>query len=94
MQRRKLKSVLISDDDSAVVTCGVKHINFWKHCGNALQIRKGKMINKTGEIQSQMCVVFGEEDNCFSGTLSGGEALKVGLLLSELFCRLTAFFCR
>ena len=63
--------MIISGDDSAMVTCGVKHINFWKHCGNALQTRKGKLMNKAGEIQSQMCVVFGEEDNCYSGTLSG-----------------------
>lgn len=57
-------------DDSSIVTCGVKHINFWKHCGNALQITKGK-FGKSGDIQSQMCLVFGEEDTCFSGTLSG-----------------------
>ena len=57
-------------DDSAIVTCGVKHINFWKHCGNALKMTKGR-FGRVGEIQSQMCVAFGEGEMCYSGTLTG-----------------------
>ena len=42
-------------------------------------------MNKAGEIQSQMCVVFGEEDNCYSGTLSGKIIMTPKLLKSLIF---------
>ena len=57
-------------DDTAVVSCGVKHIKFWALCGNALTAKKG-VFGKTGDIQTMLCVAFAPDNVTFAGTLSG-----------------------
>ncbi len=56
--------------ESAIVSCGVKHIKFWTLCGNALRDKKG-VFGKIGEIQTMLCLAFGANDMTYSGTLSG-----------------------
>eukprot|EP00794_Sanderia_malayensis_P020047 gene20047-22014_t len=56
--------------DNQLVTCGVKHIKFWKLCGNSLTSKKG-IFGKVGELQTILCVSYGPNGVLYSGTLSG-----------------------
>lgn len=57
-------------EENEIVSCGIKHINFWRFCGNSLQSRKG-VFGKVGEIQTLLCLAFGPNHTTYSGTLSG-----------------------
>eukprot|EP00795_Rhopilema_esculentum_P003114 gene3114-1413_t len=56
--------------DNQLVTCGVKHIKFWKLCGNSLTSKKG-IFGKVGELQTILCTSYGPNGVLYSGTLSG-----------------------
>ena len=66
-----------------IVSCGVKHIKFWKLCGNALTAKKG-IFGKVGEIQTMLCLGFGPDDVTFSGTLGGDVYVWKGTQLSRV----------
>jgi WD40 repeat protein len=55
---------------TALVSCGVKHIKFWKLCGNTLAPKKG-IFGNVGELQTMLCLAFGSEDVTYSGAMSG-----------------------
>eukprot|EP01119_Soliformovum_irregulare_P013844 TRINITY_DN3722_c0_g1_i1.p1 TRINITY_DN3722_c0_g1~~TRINITY_DN3722_c0_g1_i1.p1 ORF type:complete len:1927 (-),score=428.61 TRINITY_DN3722_c0_g1_i1:16-5796(-) len=52
------------------VTVGVKHVKFWKVTGNALDGKKG-IFGKTGSIQTILSACYGDNDDCYTGTISG-----------------------
>ncbi|RDD40098.1 Echinoderm microtubule-associated protein-like 6 [Trichoplax sp. H2] len=56
--------------NNQLVSCGVKHINFWSLCGNALMAKKG-IFGRAGEIQTLLCLAFAPDSIIYSGTLSG-----------------------
>ncbi|XP_046848411.1 echinoderm microtubule-associated protein-like 6 [Xenia sp. Carnegie-2017] len=58
------------NNDNQMVSCGVKHIKFWKWQGNSLKPQKG-IFGKGGEIQTMLCVVFGLNGIAYAGTLAG-----------------------
>ena len=52
------------------MSAGVKHLTFWKLCGNTLTPTPGSW-GQVGEVQSMLCLAFGPEDTTLSGSLAG-----------------------
>eukprot|EP00003_Mantamonas_plastica_P007140 TRINITY_DN1595_c0_g1_i1.p1 TRINITY_DN1595_c0_g1~~TRINITY_DN1595_c0_g1_i1.p1 ORF type:complete len:1924 (+),score=719.51 TRINITY_DN1595_c0_g1_i1:2008-7779(+) len=52
------------------VTCGIKHISFWRIAGNGF-VKKRGIIGRKGKIQTMLCAAFGPNGACYTGTSSG-----------------------
>jgi len=68
---------------NSIVSCGVKHIKFWKYSGNTLTAKKG-VFGKVGEIQTILCLTFALPDVTYSGTMSGDVYIWKGTNLSSV----------
>jgi microtubule-associated protein-like 6 len=67
-----------------LVSCGIKHINFWKLTGNTLEKKKG-LFGQLKSMQTMFCVVFSKTDDIYyTGTTSGDIYVWKGQNLDEI----------
>ena len=59
----------VPDDDSQIVSCGVKHIKFWTVTGAQLRARRG-VTGNLGDVVSMVGLGF-KGKFCLSGTANG-----------------------
>ncbi len=70
--------------DNLLVSCGVKHINFWKLTGNTLEKKKG-IFGQLKAIQTMFCVAFAKADDVvYTGTTNGDVYVWKGQNLEEI----------
>lgn len=57
----KIMSIMFNPNaPDTFVTCGVKHVNFWKAAGNGLVSKRG-LFGKKGTQQTMLCIAFDKQ---------------------------------